>query len=47
MLAVSGFTALVPTRLLSERPAAARVDDGSSKTLRVWVFSDAHVGRDK
>jgi metallophosphoesterase superfamily enzyme len=45
-LAASGF-ALVPTGLLLGRAAHAMERTASSKTLRVWVFSDAHVGRDQ
>jgi Bacterial protein of unknown function (DUF885) len=46
-LAGSAVAALVPAGLLSGRAAVARTDNGSTKALRVWVFSDAHVARDK
>jgi hypothetical protein len=46
-LAGSAVAALVPAGLLRGRTAAARIDNRSIKTLRVWVFSDAHVARDK
>ena len=46
-LAGSALAALVPAGLLRGRAAAAPIDNGAAKTFRVWVFSDAHVARDK
>jgi hypothetical protein len=43
----SGIAAVVPAVLPFGGAAAARANNASSKTLRVWVFSDAHVSRDK
>jgi hypothetical protein len=46
-LAASGLAALIPTDLALVGVSEARSNNGSSKTFRVWVFSDAHVARDK
>jgi len=46
-LGASGLAALVTSAVPLDGAATARVQKGSSKTLRVWVFSDAHVSRDK
>ena len=46
-LAGSAVAALVPGDMVRGLTAAARIGNGSAKTLRIWVFSDAHVGRDK
>jgi hypothetical protein len=46
-LGASGIAVVVPTILSFGGTAAGSPNNGSSKTLRVWVFSDAHVSRDK
>jgi hypothetical protein len=45
--AAPGIAALVPTDPLRGGAGLASVNNGSSKPLRVWVFSGAHVSRDK
>ena len=46
-LGASGLAAMVTSALPLDGPATAGADGRPSKTLRVWVFSDAHVSRDK